>query len=165
MIKQLDSVVYQKEFKTVTQDGLVSQGLVKSVNIQTQRLPAETVSQYVSYHAVIHVNTPGHLQKKGIRPVQYKKEIKYVKGISCVDPCLSAPIVQSAPSVVNNVSVMGRLQRFWQTWENLGSNPRVISILREGYALPFKMRPPFTRSPVIMSGYADLVKNCAKQGV
>ena len=36
----------------------------------------------------------------------------------------------------------------------LGAYPRVVSILDEGYTLPFKMRPPLTRSPVIQSGYA-----------
>ena len=33
------------------------------------------------------------------------------------------------------------------------------SILKEGYFLPFKMRPPLTRSPLIWSGYANPVKN------
>ena len=35
----------------------------------------------------------------------------------------------------------------------------MVSILREGYALHFKMKLPLTRSPLIMSVYADLVKN------
>ena len=38
-------------------------------------------------------------------------------------------------------------------------NPRVVSILREDYAIPFKMKLPLTRSPLIVSGYADSVKN------
>ena len=48
---------------------------------------------------------------------------------------------------------------FWQVWLSLGSNPRVVSILKEGYSLPFKVRPPLSRSPVIISHYADPVKN------
>ena len=90
-----------------------------------------------------------------------KREVKHVKGVSCVVPCLSAPNVQSAPSVANNPSVGGRLQKFWQVWEKLGSNPRVVSILKEGYTLPFKMRPLLTRSPVVRSAYANPVKNRA----
>ena len=43
----------------------------------------------------------------------------------------------------------------------LGANPRVVSILREGYMLPFKIRPPLTRSPVIKSGYAHPGKSKA----
>ena len=31
--------------------------------------------------------------------------------------------------------------------------------LKEGYTLPFKMRPPLTRSPVVRSGCLNLVKN------
>ena len=92
-------------------------------------------------------------QKKGVRPGLLKNEIKQVKRVSCVNLCLSAPIVQSAPSVANNLSVGGRLQSFWQTWEKMGANPRVVSILKEGYMLPFKMRPPLTRSPVVRSSY------------
>ena len=41
------------------------------------------------------------------------------------------------------------------------ANPRVVSILKEGYALPFKMRPPLTRFPLITSGYANPVRSRA----
>ena len=34
-----------------------------------------------------------------------------------------------------------------------------MSILKEGYSLPFKVRPPLSRSPVIVSGYANPVRN------
>ena len=54
-----------------------------------------------------------------------------------------------------------RGQSFWQTWQRLGANPRVVSILKEGYTLPFKIRPPLTQSPVIKSGYAHLLKSKA----
>ena len=51
------------------------------------------------------------------------------------------------------------LQKFWQIWQKLGANPRVVSILKEGYTLPFKIRPPLTQSPLIKSVYAHPVKN------
>ena len=36
----------------------------------------------------------------------------------------------------------------------LGASPRVVTILREGYILPFHLRPNLTREPVVRSGYA-----------
>ena len=39
------------------------------------------------------------------------------------------------------------LRQFWQIWPSLSSNLRFVSIVKEGYTLPFKMRPPLTRSP------------------
>ena len=110
----------------------------------------------VFFHSV---HTIGHPQKKGLSPAWWLKRIKDVKGVSCVDPCLFAPNVQSAPSVVKSLPVGGRLQEFCQVWQELGANHRVVSILREGYALPFKMRPSLTRSPLIRSGYANPAKN------
>ena len=86
--------------------------------------------------------TSGPRQKKGISPDHMTKEIKHVKDALCVVSCLFAPNVQNAPSVANSLTVGGRLQKFWQVWEKLGSNPMVVSILKEGYMLPFKMRPP-----------------------
>ena len=88
-----------------------------------------------------------------------KREIKHVKGVSCVSKCLSVPHVQIAPNAATNLIVEGRLQKFWQKWQSLGANPRVVSILKEGYTLPFKIRSPLTHSPLIKSGYAHPVKN------
>ena len=67
--------------------------------------------------------------------------------------------VESVQHVVRNTPVGGRLQKFWQVWLSQGSNPRVVSILREGYSLPFKVKPPLSRSPVIVSGYTNPVRN------
>ena len=53
----------------------------------------------------------------------------------------------------------GCLQLFRQVWLSLGSNPRVVSILKEGYSLPFQIRAPLSRLPVIISHYSDPVKN------
>ena len=105
------------------------------------------------------VHTIGHPQKKGLSPTQLLKRIKHVKSVSCVDPCLFAPNVQNVPSVVTDLPVGGRLQEFWQVWKELGANPQVVSILKEGYILPFKMKPPLTRSPMIRSGYGNPTNN------
>ena len=47
----------------------------------------------------------------------------------------------------------------FSVWLSLGSNPRVVSILREGYQLPFKERPPLARFPVIVSGSSNPSRN------
>ena len=136
--------------------------MLKSHHAQKTLLQKQRQNQTVLCPGVCHVHSAdirGPPQKKGVRPSPLKNKIKHVKGVSCVDLCLSAPIVLSAPSVVNNLSVGGCLQNFWRTSEKMGANPRVVSILKEGYTLPFKMRPPLTRSPVVWSGYTNPVKN------
>ena len=101
----------------------------------------------------------GQSENKDISPNQSQTRIKCVKHVYCVNHCLYAPTVQNVPHVVGNPPVGARLQRFWQVWHSLGANPRVVSILQEGYNLPFKEKPPLTRSPVIISGYANPVKS------
>ena len=101
----------------------------------------------------------GQSENKGLSPNQSQTRIKCVKHVYCVNHCLYAPTVQNVPHVVDNPPVGARLQRFWQVWHSLGANPRVVSILQEGYNLPFKEKPPLTRSPVIISGYANPVKS------
>ena len=75
--------------------------------------------------------------------------------------CLSAPSVSNAPHVATEISVGGRLQSFWQVWQRLGSNPRVVSVLRDGYNLPFRERPQLSRFPLIVSKYASPCKSKA----
>ena len=117
------------------------------------------VSQDVFYHVATHapsVATTGPPQKNGLSPVPVLSKIKHVNSVSCVDPCLFVQNVQGAPTVVRDGPVGGRLQIFWQ---RLGANPRAVSILKEGYSLPFKLRPPLTRIPIIQSSYANPIKS------
>ena len=103
---------------------------------------------------VLHVNScvanvhsvTGLPQKKGVNPNYYYNhtEIKHVKGVSCVDRLNFANIVTNAPAVVVNPPVGARLHQFWEKWEALGSSPKVVTILREGYTLPFRVRPNLT---------------------
>ena len=53
----------------------------------------------------------------------------------------------------------GRLQSFGEIWAHKGANPKVVSILKEGYVLPFKVRPPLVRDPLIVSGYANPIRD------
>ena len=148
----------------------VQQVVQDSLHVQTGvEVPSlNTVPKYskhlVSCRVATHVQyaiSKGLLQKKGIRPVVKETKIKLVKGASFVNHCLSAKSVPNVPNVVKELGVGGRLQTFWPKWQELGANPRVVSILKEGYALPFKMRPPLTRFPLITSGYANLLRSRA----
>ena len=117
-------------------------------------------SCHVATHCLSAISK-GLPQKKGIRPDVKETKIKHVKGVSFVNHCLSARSVPNVPNVVKELGVGARLQTFWPKWHELGANPRVVSILKEGYALPFKMRPPLTRFPLIKSGYANPVTSRA----
>ena len=107
------------------------------------------------------VTMQGQPQKKGLSPVQSLTKIKLVKGASCVNQSLSAPSVPNVPHVATEINVGARLQSFWQVWQRLGSNPRVVSVLRDGYNLPFRERPQLSRFPLIVSKYASPSKNKA----
>ena len=120
------------------------------------------VNQDVFFHVATHapsVATTGLPQKKGLSPVPVLRKIKHVNSVSCVDPCLFVQNAQGVPTVVHDGPVGGRLQKFRQVWQRLGANPRAVSILKEGYSLPFKLRPPLTRVPIIQSSYANPVKS------
>ena len=101
----------------------------------------------------------GQSQKKDGSPSsKMKQEINFVKGVFSVDHCVFAPIVPNAHNVVNAHLIEGHLQKFWQKWSLLGANLRVVSILKDGYILPFKIRPPLVRDPLIVS-YANPLRN------
>ena len=106
-----------------------------------------------------HIVT-GLPQRKGINPncCQMYTEIKYVKDVSCVGHLSSVNLVTNAPPVVTNPPVGARLQKCWEKWEALGSSPKVVTTLREGYTLPFRFRPNLTRSPTVISNYHNPAK-------
>ena len=129
------------------------------VNVTKTDLPV-LVKDSVNCHNVAHhvpsVKNIRQPQKKGISPIlKSQNTIKYVKNASFVNHCVFAPSVSNVLSVANVQSVGGRLQNFWKIWALKGANPKVVSILKEGYVLPFKVRPPLIREPLIVSGYAN----------
>ena len=73
--------------------------------------------------------------------------------MSCVSP------VTNVKNAAQNLPVGARLQSYWQTWLNPGAGPKVVQILREGYTLPFRIRPNLTRSPSIISCSANPQRN------
>ena len=118
-----------------------------------------SVQQAVLCPVVSHVpfvlSVRGQSQKKDTSPsLKMKQEIKFVKDAFSVDHCVFAPVVPNAHNVVNVHQIGGRLQKFWQKWSLLGANPRVVC-----YILPFKIRPNLVRDPLIVSGYANPLRN------
>ena len=70
------------------------------------------------------------------------------------------PCVQSLqerakiPCTKSDIPVGGRLRRFLPQWEHQGAHPSILSLLRDGYKLPFRERPNLSRVPCITSSYA-----------
>ena len=112
-----------------------------------------------SHVANAHIVT-GLPQRKGVNPniCQLYTEIKYVKDVSCVGQLPSVKLVTNAQHAVLDPPVGARLNQCWQKWEILGSSPKVVNILREGYTLPFRFRPHLTRSPTVISNYHNPTK-------
>ena len=79
-------------------------------------------------------------------------------GVSSVSQSTSVTNVRDAPAVLTSPPVGGRLQLFWQTWASMGASPWVVSILKNGYTVPFQTKPPLAREPLILSGYATSVR-------
>ena len=134
----------------------------ESKSCLTQVTKRQKLNLVVDCHVACHApiaHLPGLPQKKGVSPALYYSRIKHVKDVCCVNHCLFVPPALNAPNAVPEQNVGGRLQEFWQVWQAMGSNPRVVSILKEGYTLPFKQRPVLTRFPVVQSGYANPTKN------
>ena len=132
-----------------------------SVSKQTMNF----VNLSVNCHVAKPVHTaPGLSQKKELIPGLagcYLKEnkLKYVKSASCVTQLSCVKPVTNVKNVASNLPVGARLQNFWQTWLDLGAGPKVVQILKEGYTLPFRIRPKLTRSPTVISCYVNPHRN------
>ena len=129
----------------------------KTMNTQLQETP-------VNCFVVNPVLTAPRLwQKKDISPgvsgcyQEYK--LKYVKDVFCVDQLSFVKPVTNVPTVASNLPVGARLQNFWQTWLDLGAGQKVVQIIKEGYTLPFRIRLKLTRSPTVISCYANPHRN------
>ena len=105
----------------------------------------------------------GQPQKKGISPVSVNlnkvQPLKYVNNALFVDHLCSVKPVANVPNVAPNLPVGTRLQNYWTKWLDLGANPIVVQILREGYHLPFRIRPRLTRNPTVISCYVNPHRN------
>ena len=130
-----------------------------------ETLTVQSLKRHVKLNVVNHVpSATGHPQRKGISPglsVVMKKgcTLKYVKGVSSETQLSCVQPVTNVPLAVPNLPVGTRLQIFWQTWLEMGAGPRIVQILREGYTLPFRIRPNLTRSPTVISCYVNPHRN------
>ena len=112
-----------------------------------------------------HVHSaPGHSQKRELSPgsagCHYKScKLKSVKSVSCVTQLSCVLPVTNVENVAPNLPVGARLQNFWKTWLDLGAGPKVVQILKEGYTLPFRIRPRLTRSSTVVSCYVNPHRN------
>ena len=103
-------------------------------------------------------SAPGYSQKRelslGWAECQSKvcHKLKYVKPVSCVTQLSCVQPVKTVQNVVNDQPVGARLQNFWKTW-------KIVQILKEGYTLPFRIRPQLTRSPSVISRYVNPHRN------
>ena len=136
--------------------------LQKGLLAGSQNLARQTLDTLnVNYHVapVVH-SVPGHSQKRELSPGSagcYSRnyKLKYVKSVSCVTQLSCVQPVTNVRNAAPNLPVGARLQNFWQTWLDLGAGPKVVQILKEGYALPFRVRPKLTRSPAVISCYVN----------
>ena len=150
----VNSVTGQKNSVHVTGQGDLNPAPVVAENSKV------TLNLNVDSHvANAHIVT-GLPQRKGVNPTfcQIYTEIKYVKNVSCVGHLSSVNLVNNAPHAVIDPPVGARLHHCWEKWEALGSSPKVVTTLREGYTLPFRFRPHLTRSPTVISNYHNSAK-------
>ena len=96
-------------------------------------------------------------KSRGSRLSSFSKShtVKYVKGVSCVTQLSYVQPVTNVRNVVTTYPVGARFQHFWKVWLELGAGPKVTHILKEGYPLPFRIRPRLTRYPTVVSCYVN----------
>ena len=96
-------------------------------------------------------------QKKCVNPsyCYHFQRIKCVKDVSCVDHLCSVNLVTNVPTVAPDLPVEARLHKFWEKRPALGASPKVVTVFREGYTLPFRFQPDLTRSPTVISCYVN----------
>ena len=139
--------------------------LAGSSSAQTRQTMNTQLNINVNCHVVADAySAPTLSQRKDISPgvgdchlKNYKlksvKSVSRVTQLSCVNP------VSNVTNAVQTLPVWARLQNFWKTWLDLGAGPKVVQILKEGYTLPFRIRPQLTRSPTVVSCYVNPHRN------
>ena len=142
-------------------DSVHVSGKKETLNPSPVTSKIETVFLHVN-SCVANVHSVSRLpQRKGVIPTccQNYTEIKYVKDFSCVGHLRSVNLASNGPTVAIDLPVGARLHQCWEKWEALGASPKVVRVLREGYILPFWFRPNLTRSPTVISNYANPHRN------
>ena len=153
-----NSVTRDKSYVNVIGEELYTGNQDCFVTCKEDNLRTLTVNSCVVNHAHFVSGLP---QKKGVIPnyCHLCREIKHVKGVSCVGQLSSVQNVTNVPAVVPNLPVGSRLHQFWKKWAALSISPKVLTVLREGYILPFRFRPDLTRAPTVTSCYVNPHRN------
>ena len=127
----------------------------------TSKKEAVNVLPVNSCPVVTHVHFANRYpQKKGVNlDSGYCQEIKYMNDVSRVGHLSSLKCVTNVPTVAPDLPVGARLHQVLEKWAALGVSPKVVTVLREDYILPFQFRPNLTRSPTIISCYVNLHRN------
>ena len=112
-----------------------------------------------SHVANAHIVT-GLPQRKGVNPntCQLYTEIKYVKKCFLCRSLTFCKSCHQCSTCCFRSSCRGEVKPVLGEMETLGSSPKVVNILREGYTLPFRFRPHLTRSPTVISNYHNPTK-------
>ena len=75
--------------------------------------------------------------------------------VSCLDHLSVVQNVTNVPNVAPGLPAGARLHQFWEIWAALGVSPKVVTVLKKGYTLPFRFRLNPTRSPTIITCYIN----------
>ena len=143
----------------------LQRGLLAGSQTSTRQTLDTYQALNVNFHVVQAVHSaPRHSQKRELSPgsagcYHRNHKLKYVKSVSCVTQLSCVKPVTNVRNAASNLPVGARLQNYWQTWLDLGAGPKVVQILKEGYTLPFWIRPNLTRSPTVISCYVNPHRN------
>ena len=78
------------------------------------------------------------------------------EGASHASDSLPSPLCwPDSPQPLPDYPVGGRLRHFWERWQQMGAHDWVVSILRRGYNLQFRQKPPLSDHPTIQSSSKD----------
>ena len=107
-------------------------------------------------------SAPGHSQKKNLSPgpadCHYKKcKLKSVKSVCCVTQLCCVNTVSNVRNAVLNLTVGARLQKFSQTWLDLGASQKASNLERGLY--PSDPEPAKTHKFPTVSCYANPHRN------
>ena len=113
---------------------------------------SETVNLLVNSCVANTHSVTGLPQKKGVIPNychNYNKICFLCRSLEFYKSC------HKCSNCCYRSTCRARLHQFWKKSEALGVSPKVITVLREGYTLPFRFRPNLTRSPAVISNYVN----------
>ena len=114
-----------------------------------------------------HVHTsPGHSQKRELSPgsagchcKSYKNEIKVCEKCFLCHSIVLCPTCNNCQKCCTKSACRGQTSKLLANLAGSGSRCKVVQILKEGYTLPFRIRPRLTRSPMVISCYVNPHRN------